>query len=179
MEERLQQHTTGPQVAEVSDDHQELQRERVLEEHGPWHGRISRIHGKPWDEVQPGSTAPAHWFDSTDEGGPVGRPWERAERANRKQKEREEREWLKRMARANIPPPQRRDAHYGPVANNPEGDDEFRRDRAVWYEHVTGETLERLRLTEQWDRVDVIARRFREYTDGRSARTRDDLPARK
>ena len=59
------------------------------------------------------------------------------------------------------------------MANNPEGDDEFRRDRAVWYEHVTGESLEGLCLTEQWERVDVIARRFREYSDGRSARERE------
>ena len=100
------------------------------------------------------------------------------QRQTREQEERQECERLERMARANIPPPQRKDARYGPVANNPEGDDEFRRDRAVWYEHVTGETLEGLSLTEQWERVNVIARRFREYTDGRSARTREVLPTR-
>ena len=46
----------------------------------------------------------------------------------------------------------------------------------MWYEHVTGESLEGLSLTEQWERVDVIARRFRDYTDGRPARTREEMP---
>ena len=61
-------------------------------------------------------------------------------------------------------------AHYGPLANNVEGDEAFRKDRAVWYEHVTGESLDGLSLMEQWERVDVIARRFRTYSDGRTTR---------
>ena len=63
-----------------------------------------------------------------------------------------------------------KEARYGPLANNPEGDDRFRKDRAVWYEHVTGESLEGLSLTEQWQRVDVLARGWRAYSDGRSAK---------
>ena len=43
---------------------------------------------------------------------------------------------------------------YGPLANNVEGDEAFRKDRAVWYEHVTGESLDGLSLMEQWERVD-------------------------
>ena len=38
----------------------------------------------------------------------------------------------------------------------------------MWYEHVTGEPLQGLTLAEQWERVDVIARRFRAYSDGRA-----------
>ena len=51
-----------------------------------------------------------------------------------------------------------------------DGDEAFRKDRAVWYEHVTGESLDGLPLIEQWARVDVIARRFRAYSDGRATR---------
>ena len=40
----------------------------------------------------------------------------------------------------------------------------------MWYEHVTGESLDGVSLTEQWERVDVIARRFRTYSDGRTTR---------
>ena len=35
----------------------------------------------------------------------------------------------------------------------------------MWYEHVTGDSLDGLSLAEQRERVDVIARRFRvQYT---------------
>ena len=151
-------------------DPHELEPDRVLAEQG----RISRIHGRPWHEVPPGSTVPAHWLDSTDEGGPVDRPWERAERAEREREERELHDRLERMARANIPPPRREDERYGPLANNPQGDEAFRQDRAVWYVHVTGESIEELSLTEQWQRVDVIARRF--CAGARPARMREEMP---
>ena len=40
----------------------------------------------------------------------------------------------------------------------------------MWYEHVTGDSLDGLSLAEQRERVDVIARRFRVYNDGRAPR---------
>ena len=170
--ERFHQQELRDCVQDDAADPHELQCDRVLEEQG----RIAQIHGRPWDEVPPGSTAPVHWLDSTEEGGPVDRPWERAEHAERQRRERELNERFQRMARNNIPPPHRSDERYGPLANNAAGDEAFRADRSVWYEHVTGESLEGLSLTEQWERVDVIARRFRDYTDGRPARTREEMP---
>ena len=140
--------------------------DQVMEERG----RISRIHGKPWWQVPPGTTLSANWLDSTEDGGCIDRPWQRAEREQAKQEEREWRERMERMARDNIPPPYREDSRYGPRSNNQEGDDRFHKDREVWYEHVTGDSIEGLGLTEQCERVDSIARRFREYTDGRSER---------
>ena len=134
--------------------------ERGIEEHG----RVSAIHGRPWHEVPPGSTAPVHWLDSTHDGGPVDRPWERTERDRLRREDREHRERLERMARANIPPPRRDETRFGSLANNSDGDEAFRKDRAVWYERVTGESLDGLPLIEQWVRVDVIARRFRAYS---------------
>ena len=80
------------------------------------------------------------------------------------------------MARANIPPPRRDDERYGLLADNSQGDEAFRADRAVWYEHVTGESLDGLTLGEQWECVDVIARRFRAYNDGRAARPSPSPP---
>ena len=57
-----------------------------------------------------------------------------------------------RMARLplllNIPPPRR--ASYGPVANNPEGDENFRDARGRWYEDVTGDSIEGLDVSAQW-----------------------------
>ena len=48
---------------------------------------------------------PVHWLDSTQDGGPINRPWEVAERERREREEREERERVECMARAGIPPP--------------------------------------------------------------------------
>jgi hypothetical protein len=107
---------------------------------------------------------PTHWLDSSHAGGSVDRPWERTERERR---EREE-----RMARAGAPPPRRDDPRYGPLANNAEGDAAFRKDRSVWYEHVTGQSLEGMSLTEQWQHVDTLARRsWRAYSDGRPGKS--------
>ena len=140
-------------------DRHELERERVLDEQG----RVSAIHGRPWHQVAPGATMPVHWLDSTQDGGPVSRPWEIAERERREREEREERERLERMQCAGVPPPRRDDPdgtyeRYGPLARNPEGDDAFRKDRYVWYEHVTGESLEGVSLAEQWQRAHELAR---------------------
>merc|ERR1712093_284794 len=82
------------------------------------------------------------------------------------------------MTRANLPPPHRDDARYAPLASNAAGDEAFRKDRAVWYEHVTGESLDGLSVAEQWERVDAVARRFREYTDGRAPRVQDHVAGR-
>ena len=62
----------------------------------------------------------------------------------------------------NTVPRPRRDnvAVYGPLANNPEGDRAFRKDRAMWYESITGQRLTGT-LTEQWEEADVLARSFR------------------
>ena len=50
---------------------------------------------------------------------------------------------------------------------NLEGDDAFRKDRRAWYEHVTGESLEGVSLTKQWQRARDLARAWRAYSDGR------------
>ena len=139
-------------------DRVELECECVLEEQG----RVSQIHGRAWHTVPQGTTAPWHWLDDA-----VDRPHERMERERAQCEEREHRERLERMARANIPPPRREDERYGALADNAEGDEDFRTDRTVWYE---GESLEGLSLAEQRECVDVIARRFRAYNDGRPAR---------
>lgn len=76
-------------------------------------------------------TMPTHWLDSSHAGGSVDRPWERAEWEHREREEREHQQRLERMARAGVPPPRRDDPRYGPRANNPEGDDAFRKDRRV------------------------------------------------
>ena len=91
--------------------------------------------------------------------------------------EREERARLERMQREGIPPPRRDDPdgtyqRYGPLAHNPEGDEAFRKDRCVWYEHVTGESLEGVSLAEQRRLTDVLARAWRVYNDGRVGKQR-------
>ena len=159
---RLHRDPSGREATDESDRH-ELDHEREIEEQG----RVSAIHGKPWHQVPPGATMPVHWLDSTQDGGPVSRPWEVAERERREREEREERERMERMARAGIPPPRRDDARYGPLAQNPNGDEAFRKDRRAWYEHVTGESFEGVCLTEQWERVDVLARGWRAWGSGR------------
>eukprot|EP00966_Prymnesium_polylepis_P134304 3104477-Prymnesium_polylepis.1 len=113
-----------------STDAFELQRDSVLEEHD----RISEIHGKPWNQVPPESTVPRHWLDNG--------TWEQAERERERREVQEKRERWGRMARADAPPPRRDDPRYGQRADNTVGDESFRKDRAVWYEHVTGESLD-------------------------------------
>ena len=161
--ERLQQERSEISLAQPDhSDAFELDHERELEEHG----RISTVHGRPWHEVPAGSTVPIHWLDHVD------RPWECIERERVQREEREHRERQERMARAGIPPPRRDNERYGPLAQNPEGDEAFRKDRRVWYEHVTGESLQGVSLSEQWQRVDVLARGWRAYSDGRSNKQR-------
>ena len=62
---------------------------------------------------------------------------------------------------ATVPQPHRDNvAVYGPLANNPDGDRAFRTDRALWYESVTHQRLTGT-VTEQWQKVDAVARSFR------------------
>ena len=98
--------------------------------------------------------------------------WEQEQREKREHRER-----LECMRRANIPPPYREDARNGALTNNSSGNEAFHKDRAVWYEHVTGDSLDGLSLAEQRERVDVIARRFRVYNDGRAPRPRELMPS--
>ena len=72
------------------------------------------------------------------------------------------------MRHTNDRPPHRDDERYGPLADNPVGDEDFRADRALWYENVTGESLDGLSLAEQWQLCDAVARRFRAYSDSRA-----------
>ena len=121
--------------------------------------RISSITGKPWHEVPEGAVLSWHWTD--DLGGREHPTHAYSHDA---------RERLKAVNQRCIPPPQR-DA-YGPRANNPQGSEQFRKDRATWYEQVTGESLEDVTLTEQWIRAHKVARAFR--ADTRADRPRWD-----
>ena len=60
-----------------------------------------------------------------------------------------------------IPRPFREDTtRYGPVANNPQGDRMFHKDRAFWYESIMHEPLTGT-PTQQWGKADKLARSFR------------------
>ena len=53
------------------------------------------------------------------------------------------------------------DARYGALTNNSSGNETFHKDRAVWYEHVTGDSLDGLSASlsrESASIVDVIER---------------------
>jgi hypothetical protein len=112
--------------------------------------RISLITGRPWHEVPEGAVLGWHW---TDDLGSDRCKWPQpaCQRMSRVQQPRE-------------PPPLRDDPPYGPRANNPQGDERFRLDRMAWFERVTGESLEGVSLTQQWQRVDSVARAFRADT---------------
>ena len=77
-----------------------------------------------------------------------------------------ERERRLERQRAAGPPPRREHVKYG-LRGDAEGDERFRKDREVWYERFTGRSIAEVSLHEQNELCDVIARRFREYTDGR------------
>ena len=57
------------------------------------HGRISLIHGRPWDEVPPNTTVRVHWLDDS-----LRRPWEQEEWEQEQHEKREQRERLERMS---------------------------------------------------------------------------------
>ena len=133
--------------------------EQMMESELTRRERISRLTGKPWHEVPEGAVLSWHW---TDDLGHREHPTHAYSH--------EARERLKSVNQRCIPPPQR-DA-YGPRSNNPQGSEQFRRDRAVWYEDVTGESLEGVDSTEQWMRTHKVARAFR--ADTRAGRPRWD-----
>ena len=83
--------------------------------------------------------------------------WEQQEEERRAGKERE---------RTAGPPPYREQPRFGP-RGDAAGDELFRKERATWYEEFTGHSIASLDLQEQNELCDVIARRFRAYTDGR------------
>ena len=64
------------------------------------------------------------------------------------------------------PPPRRNLGKYG-ARGDAVGDKMFREDREKWYARFTGHSIAEASLQEQNELCDVIARRFREYTDGR------------
>ena len=65
--------------------------------------------------------------------------------------------------RAAGPPPLREHYVTGAV-----GDESFQADRASWYEALTGYSLRGDTLAQQNEEFDIIARRFRDYNDGRA-----------
>ena len=121
--------------------------------------RISSITGRPWHEAREGAVPPWHW---TDDLGRDLSKWSfvTVTRVERVQQRRE-------------PPPHRDDSTYGPRASNPQGDESFRADRRAWFESVTCESLEGVDLSQQWQRVDRVARAFR--ADTRVSRRRWDF----
>ena len=140
--------------------------EQMMESELARRERLSRMTGKPWHEVPEGAVFPWHW---TDDLGTCEHPTHAYSQ--------EARQRLKSVNQRCIPPPQR-DA-YGPRANNPEGSEQFRKARAMWYEEVTGESLEGVDLSEQWMRAHKVARAFRADTRAgrpKSARWDEDDP---
>ena len=117
-------------VKEDYNDGYELQQER-------WHNedaRRSAFYGVPAGDLPSSAAAPFGFVPPS--GLPVAEP-------------------------DSVPQPHRDDVDlYGPLANNPDGDRLFRRDRALWYESITGQPLTGT-LTEQWEKADVLARSFR------------------
>ena len=112
-------------------DFPEQQEEQELERQA----HIARVTGRPWAEAPEGFVVPRQWTDNIDRGrrSPLG------------------------SSSAPSFPPSRDDAQYGPRAGNPEGDEQFRHDRARWCQARTGETFDDLRLSEQWRRADQSA----------------------
>ena len=65
------------------------------------------------------------------------------------------------------PPPRREQVQYG-ERGDLTGDHRFRVDRESWYERFTGQSIAAVSLQEQNELCDVIARRYRAYSDGRT-----------
>jgi hypothetical protein len=143
-----------PKVDWENDYEQMCERELARQEH------IATVTGRPWHEAAEGAVLPWHW--THDLGVHHSHPTHGYTQ--------EARERMKAVNQRCIPPPQR-DA-YGPRASNPQGSEQFRRDRAVWYEEATGESLEGVSLTEQWIRTHKVSRAFR--ADTRAGRPKTD-----
>lgn len=150
--ERLAQAERLARRVEPKDEPDECDGDRVLHDDA----RRSMFYGTPAANLQPGLAAP--------------RDWNERDVLHAREVERQEQRRLDRAAREGFPPPHRSDARYGPQVQNPVGDDCFRDDRREWYEKCTGDSLEGAPLSEQWRLCDTLARRYRQYTDGRAAR---------
>ena len=83
-----------------------------------------------------------------------------------------EHELRRERERAAGPPPRRNMSKYG-ARGDAAGDEVFRKDREMWYEQFTGRSIDGVSLQEQNELCDVIARRFREYTDSEHPRYTD------
>ena len=117
-------------IQEDHNDGYELDQDQWLDEHG----RRSYFYGRPVGDLPPSAAAPFGFVPAI--GLPAAKP-------------------------VPVPQPHRDNvAVYGPLANNPDGDRAFRKDRAVWYESVTHQRLTGT-VTEQWEKVDAVARSFR------------------
>ena len=136
----------------------ELRSERAIEDDG----RRSIYYGRPAGELPSTAVAPPYgdW-----------EPPDPFERDRRVRLDRLEKLLADRAYAATIPPPRRADAKYTPLKGNPVGTAAFRADRAVWYERITGTDLNGLSLSDQQELCDAVARRFRQYNDGRPERT--------
>ena len=144
---------TVPKIDYENDYEQMCERELERQE------RIALITGRPWHEAREGAVLPWHWTEDLGRDNSVWR-FETVTRVERVQQRRE-------------PPPLRDDPAYGPRASNPQGDASFRADRMAWFERVTGDSLEGVDLSQQWQRADRVARAFR--ADTRVSRRRWDF----
>ena len=142
-----------PKIDYENDYEQMCERELERQE------RIALITGRPWHEAREGAVLPWHWTEDLGRDNSVWR-FETVTRVERVQQRRE-------------PPPLRDDPAYGPRASNPQGDASFRADRMAWFERVTGESLEGVDFSQQWQRADRVARAFR--ADTRVSRRRWDF----
>ena len=78
----------------------------------------------------------------------------------------------KQRERHTGPPPSRDEPRFGP-RGDAVGDQLFREQRAAWYHQFTGKSIAGISLQEQNELCDAIARRFREYNDGRTEEPQD------
>ena len=124
---------------------------------------IATVTGRPWHEAPEGTVGGRDWTDFTVQARADLHAWSVARVRMRSSTVQEQ-----------SPPPYRDDPMYGPRAGNSDGDARFRKDRMLWFERFTRESLEDVPLAEQWQRADRAARAFRAHTrDGRPGRSRD------
>lgn len=134
-------------------------------------GSADMFYDKPGDETPPRDEVPA--------GMSIDDEWDKIANLEYLRREREAEatsrrnavdphEQRKQRELAAGPPPRREHAKYGP-RGDAAGDEIFRADREKWYACFTGRSIADATLQEQNEVCDAIARRFREYTDGRPA----------
>ena len=125
--------------------------------------RRSVYYGRPAGELPPDAVAP-----SVADVGPISN---RDARERQVQLERLHELLADRAYAATIPPPRRDDPKYDHPLGHPLGACAFHKDRSLCYERITGDSLDELSLSEQRALSDAIARRFRQYNDGRPQRS--------